>query len=62
MFARSKLVPELMVSDIQKSLHFWTSLIGFQIAYERPESALPTSIKTAFRSCWSNSIRLKASG
>ncbi|MHC8363780.1 VOC family protein [Pseudomonas sp. LS2P72] len=37
MFARSKLVPELMVSDIQKSLHFWTSLIGFQIAYERPE-------------------------
>ena len=37
MFARSKFVPELMVTDIQKSLHFWTSLIGFQIAYERPE-------------------------
>ncbi|KOY03916.1 bleomycin resistance protein [Pseudomonas nunensis] len=37
MFARSKLVPELMVTDIQKSLHFWTSLIGFNIAYERPE-------------------------
>jgi catechol 2,3-dioxygenase-like lactoylglutathione lyase family enzyme len=37
MFARSKLVPELMVTDIHKSLHFWTSLIGFNIAYERPE-------------------------
>jgi len=37
MFARSNLVPELMVTDIKKSLHFWTSLIGFQIAYERPE-------------------------
>jgi len=37
MFARSKLVPELMVTDIRKSLHFWTSLIGIPIAYERPE-------------------------
>lgn len=36
MFARSKLVPELMVTDLQKSLHFWTSLIGFDIAYQRP--------------------------
>ncbi|MSU93994.1 VOC family protein [Pseudomonas mandelii] len=38
MFARSKLVPELMVTDIKKSLHFWTSLIAFKIAYERPEA------------------------
>lgn len=38
MFARSKLVPELMVSDIKESLHFWTSLIGFEIAYERAEA------------------------
>ncbi|MEO6680274.1 MAG: VOC family protein [Pseudomonas sp.] len=36
MFARSKLVPELMVTNLQKSLHFWTSLIGFDIAYQRP--------------------------
>jgi catechol 2,3-dioxygenase-like lactoylglutathione lyase family enzyme len=26
-----------MVTDIRKSLDFWTRLIGFQIAYERPE-------------------------
>lgn len=38
MFARSKLVPELMVTELHKSLHFWTSLIGFNIAYERPEA------------------------
>ncbi|MEB0044919.1 MULTISPECIES: VOC family protein [unclassified Pseudomonas] len=37
MFVRSTLVPELMVTDILKSLHFWTALIGFNIAYERPE-------------------------
>ena len=37
MFARSKLVPELMVSDIGNSLHFWTVLVGIPIAYERPE-------------------------
>lgn len=37
MFARSKLVPELMVSDIRKSLHFWTVLVGIPIAYERPD-------------------------
>jgi catechol 2,3-dioxygenase-like lactoylglutathione lyase family enzyme len=37
MFARSKLVPELMVTDIKQSLHFWTTLIGLPIVYERPE-------------------------
>ncbi|MGF6112173.1 VOC family protein [Pseudomonas sp. ADAK2] len=36
MFARSNLVPELMVTHLPSSLHFWTSLIGFNIAYERP--------------------------
>lgn len=36
MFARSKSVPELMVTHLPSSLHFWTSLIGFNIAYERP--------------------------
>ncbi|RON46570.1 bleomycin resistance protein [Pseudomonas frederiksbergensis] len=36
MFARSNLVPELMVTDLTESLHFWTLLIGFNIAYERP--------------------------
>lgn len=36
MFARSKSVPELMVTNLPESLHFWTSLVGFNIAYERP--------------------------
>ena len=31
------MVPELMVGDIRKSLDFWTTLIGFQVAYNRPE-------------------------
>ncbi|RJF87726.1 VOC family protein [Oleomonas cavernae] len=33
----NKLVPELVVADITKSLHFWTSLLGFQVAYDRPD-------------------------
>ena len=37
MFIRNKLVPELIVTDLHTSLHFWTTLIGFGIAYERPE-------------------------
>lgn len=37
MLIRNKMVPELMVSDIQKSLAFWTTLMGFRIAYDRPE-------------------------
>jgi catechol 2,3-dioxygenase-like lactoylglutathione lyase family enzyme len=37
MFTRNKLVPELIVTDLHTSLHFWTTLVGFRIAYERPE-------------------------
>lgn len=33
----SKLVPELVVLDIKKSVEFWCRLIGFNIAYERVE-------------------------
>ncbi len=33
----SRLVPELIVSDLEKSLAFWCDLIGFRIAYDRPE-------------------------
>jgi catechol 2,3-dioxygenase-like lactoylglutathione lyase family enzyme len=32
-----RLVPELIVSDLQSSLAFWRGLIGFKIAYQRPE-------------------------
>lgn len=37
MIIRNKLVPELVVTDLPISLHFWTTLVGFGIAYERPE-------------------------
>ncbi len=33
----SKLVPELLITDLAPSLHFWVDLIGFRIAYDRPE-------------------------
>ncbi|MGK9231851.1 VOC family protein [Inquilinus limosus] len=32
-----KLVPELYVSDIGRSLRFYTGLLGFAVLYERPE-------------------------
>ena len=34
---RPKLVPELICSDIGRSLSFYTNLIGFRILYDRPE-------------------------
>lgn len=37
MFERNKLVPELMVTDLQNSLGFWASCLGFSIVYQRPE-------------------------
>jgi catechol 2,3-dioxygenase-like lactoylglutathione lyase family enzyme len=32
------LVPEVSVSDIQASLSFWRDLLGFEIAYDRPDA------------------------
>lgn len=34
---RSKLVPELMVTDLNASLEFWVSWVGFTVAYQRLE-------------------------
>src|SRR5262249_46034651 len=31
------LVPEFAVGDLAASLHFWCNLLGFRIAYQRPE-------------------------
>ncbi|MEC5180577.1 bleomycin resistance protein [Arthrobacter sp. CG_A4] len=31
------LVPELLVTDLVTSLHFWVTLCGFEILYDRPE-------------------------
>ncbi|MDN3672998.1 VOC family protein [Flavobacterium branchiarum] len=33
----AKLVPELIVRDLDKSLDFWCNIIGFSVAYDRPE-------------------------
>ena len=33
----NKLVPELAMSDYQKSLQFYTEVLGFEIKYQRPE-------------------------
>ena len=30
------LVPELLVTDLATSLHFWVTLCGFEVLYERP--------------------------
>lgn len=35
MILRNKSVPELIVSNLEKSLIFWVSLLGFNILYER---------------------------
>ena len=32
------LVPELSVEDVRKSLSFWCYLLGFAIAYDRPDA------------------------
>jgi catechol 2,3-dioxygenase-like lactoylglutathione lyase family enzyme len=37
MFERNKLVPELMVTDLDSSLAFWVSCLGLEVAYQRPE-------------------------
>lgn len=34
----SKIIPELGVSDIEKSLFFWCDLIGFELYYGDPKS------------------------
>lgn len=33
----TKLTPELLVTDLGRSLEFWCGLIGFQIAYDRKD-------------------------
>ena len=34
---RARLVPELVVTDLDRSLAFWRDLVGFRILYGRPE-------------------------
>ena len=35
--AKPTLVPELVVTDIARSLVFWCGLVGFEVRYDRPE-------------------------
>ncbi len=34
---RAKLVPEFYVTDFRRSLAFYTEILGFSVAYDRPE-------------------------
>ena len=34
----ARVVPELMVSDVARSMDFWCRCLGFQVAYHRAES------------------------
>ena len=36
-FAWARLVPELLVTDINKSLRFWRDLCGFAVLFNRPD-------------------------
>lgn len=37
MISWNKIVPELIVSDLDKSLEFWVCMIGFSVLYERKD-------------------------
>ena len=53
MFKYNALIPELSVSDINKSLHFYMSILSFKIEYERKED------KFAFLSMGSAQIMIE---
>jgi catechol 2,3-dioxygenase-like lactoylglutathione lyase family enzyme len=36
-FAWARLIPELLVADIQKSLGFWRDVCGFVVLFDRPD-------------------------
>lgn len=35
---KNTLIPELLVSDFEKSLHFYKNVLGFKVDYDRPEN------------------------
>ena len=37
-FAWAVLVPELLITDLQKSLRFWRDICGFAVVFDRPEA------------------------
>ncbi len=36
----AKVAPELHVNDLAASLDFWRGILGFEIAYDRPDAYL----------------------
>ena len=38
-FRSADLVPELIVSNLERSLRFWCGLLGFRVVYERADEA-----------------------
>jgi catechol 2,3-dioxygenase-like lactoylglutathione lyase family enzyme len=38
-FKANKLVPELSVIDLKRSLHFYCEILGFKIEFDRPENS-----------------------
>ena len=43
------LVPELSVSDIRASLSFWCDLLGFEVAYDRPDARFAYLVRGALQ-------------
>lgn len=37
MLVMNRLVPEMIVSDLARSLRFYCEVLGFRIEYQRPE-------------------------
>lgn len=37
-FQMNKLVPELLVTNLDRSLEFYCTILGFRVEYQRPES------------------------
>lgn len=50
------LVPELLVTDVRKSIGFWCGLSGFEIDYERPDEGF------AYLSCGGAHLMLQQRG
>lgn len=59
---QAKLVPELLVTRLESSLGFWRDLLGFAVAYDRPEEGLPTCTWPGRRSCWSRLTTMSEPG
>jgi catechol 2,3-dioxygenase-like lactoylglutathione lyase family enzyme len=51
-FTPAKLVPELLVTDINTSLRFLRDLCGFKVVYDRLDEGFAYLATMARKSCW----------